>query len=37
MDGLIQRLDNDLKDDDSRILIPIGYILGLLLGNMKPD
>nr|WP_001987474.1 hypothetical protein [Helicobacter pylori] len=37
MDGLIQRLDNDLKDDDSRILVPIGYILGLLLGNMKPD
>ncbi|GAA7319219.1 hypothetical protein HpM116_00810 [Helicobacter pylori] len=21
MDGLIQRLDNDLKDDDSRILV----------------
>ncbi|MFT2709874.1 hypothetical protein V5H58_01565 [Helicobacter pylori] len=37
MDGLIQRLDNDLKDDDSRILVPIEYILGLLLGNMKPD
>ncbi|MFT2677541.1 hypothetical protein [Helicobacter pylori] len=37
MDGLIQRLDNDLKDDDSRILVPIGYILGLLLGNIKPD
>ncbi|EJB24528.1 hypothetical protein [Helicobacter pylori] len=37
MDGLIQRLDNDLKDDDSRILVPIGYIKGLLLGNMKPD
>ncbi len=36
MDGLIQRLDNDLKDDDSRILA-IGYIKGLLLGNMKPD
>ncbi len=37
MDGLIQRLDNDLKDDDSRILVPIGHIKGLLLGNMKPD
>ncbi len=37
MDGLTQRLDNDLKDDDSRILVPIGYIKGLLLGNMKPD
>ncbi|GAA7552240.1 hypothetical protein JP0040_04800 [Helicobacter pylori] len=37
MDGLIQRLDNDLKDDDSRILVPIGYIKSLLLGNMKPD
>ncbi|GHP97380.1 hypothetical protein VN0271_00670 [Helicobacter pylori] len=33
----MQRLDNDLKDDDSRILVPIEYILGLLLGNMKPD
>ncbi|MUV09564.1 hypothetical protein E5P95_01925 [Helicobacter pylori] len=37
MDGLTQRLDNGLKDDDSRILVPIGYIKGLLLGNMKPD
>ncbi len=37
MDGLTQRLDNDLKDDGSRILVPIGYIKGLLLGNMKPD
>ncbi|GAA6905501.1 hypothetical protein AOH254_05650 [Helicobacter pylori] len=38
MDGLIQRLDNDLKDDDSRILVPIGYIKGLYnVGNMKPD
>ncbi|GHQ37944.1 hypothetical protein VN1222_01520 [Helicobacter pylori] len=37
MDGLTQRLGNDLKDDDSRILVPIGYIKGLLLGNMKPD
>ncbi|GAA7998370.1 hypothetical protein JP0553_00810 [Helicobacter pylori] len=38
MDGLIQRLDNDLKDDDSRILVPIGYIKGLCnVGGMKPD
>ncbi|AFX89599.1 hypothetical protein [Helicobacter pylori] len=38
MDGLSQRLDNDLKDDDSRILVPIGYISGLnLVGGMKPD
>ncbi len=37
MDSLTRRLDNDLKDDDSRILVPIGYIKGLLLGNMKPD
>ncbi|GAA9001183.1 hypothetical protein Taitung16_07020 [Helicobacter pylori] len=37
MDSLTQRLDNDLKDDDSRILVPIGYIKGLLPGNMKPD
>lgn len=38
MDGLTRRLDNDLKDDDSRILVPIGYIKGLcLVGNMKPD
>ncbi|GAA8920834.1 hypothetical protein BTM231_00800 [Helicobacter pylori] len=38
MDGLIQRLDNDLKDDDSRILVPIGYIKGLCnVGDMKPD
>ncbi|WP_033616535.1 hypothetical protein [Helicobacter pylori] len=38
MDGLIQRLDNDLKDDCSRILVPIEYIQGLcLIGNMKPD
>ncbi len=39
MDGLIQRLDNDLKDDDSRILVPIKYISDLCLvsGNMKPD
>lgn len=38
MDGLIQRLDNDLKDGNSRILVPIEYIRGLcLVGNMKPD
>ncbi len=38
IDGLIQRLDNDLKDDCSRILVPIKYIQGLcLVGNMKPD
>ncbi|MFP6031730.1 hypothetical protein ACLF8P_01380 [Helicobacter pylori] len=38
MDGLIQRLDNDLKDEHSYILVPIEYIQGLcLIGNMKPD
>ncbi|WRB10756.1 hypothetical protein KVL03_01665 [Helicobacter pylori] len=39
MDGLVQRLDNDLKDDRARILVPIKYIKGLCLvsGNMKPD
>nr|WP_238410123.1 hypothetical protein [Helicobacter pylori] len=38
MDGLTQRLDNDLKDDCSRILVPIGYIRGLCnVGNMKPN
>ncbi len=38
MDGLTQRLDNDLKDDCVRILVPIRYIWGLsLVGNMKPD
>ncbi len=38
MDGLTQRLDNDLKDGNSRIRVPIGYIRGLcLVGNMKPD
>ncbi len=38
MDGLIQRLDNELKDNHSRILVPIKYIQGLcLVGNMKPD
>ncbi len=38
MDGLTQRLDNDLKDNHSRILVPIECIQGLcLVGNMKPD
>ncbi len=38
MDGLAQRLDNDLKDDNPRILVPIECIQGLcLVGNMKPD
>ncbi len=38
MDGLSQRLDNGLKDDCSRVLVPIGYIKGLcLVGNMKLD
>ncbi len=38
MDGLIQRLDNDLKDDCSRILVPIECIRGLcLVDNMKLD
>ncbi len=38
MDGLSQRLSNDLKDKHSRILVPIGYIKGLCdVGGMKPD
>ncbi|WP_097705391.1 hypothetical protein [Helicobacter pylori] len=38
MDSLTQRLGNDLKDDCSRILVPIECIQGLcLVGNMKPD
>ncbi len=38
MDGLIQRLDNDLKDDHSRVRVPIEYIKGLYnVGDMKPD
>ncbi|WP_316501074.1 hypothetical protein [Helicobacter pylori] len=38
MDGLIQRLDNDLKDGNSRIRVPIECMQGLcLIGNMKPD
>ncbi|RVY99266.1 hypothetical protein [Helicobacter pylori] len=35
MDGLIQRLDNDLKDDCSRILVPIECIQGLCLVDNK--
>ncbi|EQL56504.1 hypothetical protein N411_01685 [Helicobacter pylori FD535] len=38
MDGLIQRLDNDLKDVDSRVRVPIGYIKSLCnVSDMKPD
>ncbi len=38
MDSLTQRLDNDLKDGNSRILVSIECIQGLcLVGNMKPD
>ncbi|WP_368411943.1 hypothetical protein [Helicobacter pylori] len=38
LDSLTQRLDNGLKDGNSRILVPIGYIQGLCnVGNMKPD
>lgn len=38
MDSLIQRLDNDLKDEHSHIRVPIECIQGLcLVGNMKPD
>ncbi|OWT34869.1 hypothetical protein X567_05435 [Helicobacter pylori PMSS1] len=35
MDGLTQRLDNDLKDDCSRVLVPIGCIRGLSLVDNK--
>lgn len=35
MDSLIQRLDNDLKDDCSRILVPIECIQGLCLVDNK--
>ncbi len=31
MGGLVQRLDNDLKDDRSRILVPIECIQDLSL------
>ncbi len=38
MDGLTQRLGNDLKDEHSHILVPIECIQGLCnVGNMKPD
>ncbi|GAA7681784.1 hypothetical protein BON254_01630 [Helicobacter pylori] len=37
MDGLIQRLDNDLKDNHSRILVPIEYIQGLCLFFIHTD
>lgn len=38
MDGLTQRLGNDLKDGNSRIRVPIECIQGLcLVGNMKPN
>lgn len=38
MDSLKERLDNDLKDNDSRILVPIGYIRDLRdVGGMKLD
>lgn len=38
MDSLTQRLDNDLKDGNSRILVSIECIQGLcLVDNMKPD
>ncbi|GAA8567456.1 hypothetical protein KYTH29_09670 [Helicobacter pylori] len=35
MDGLTQRLGNDLKDNDSRILVPIECIQGLCLVDNK--
>ncbi|MFP6283131.1 hypothetical protein ACLGED_02580 [Helicobacter pylori] len=35
MDGLTQRLDNDLKDDHSRIRVPIECIQGLCLVDNK--
>nr|WP_164861225.1 hypothetical protein [Helicobacter pylori] len=35
MDGLIQRLDNDLKDGNSRIRVPIECIQGLCLVDNK--
>lgn len=35
MDGLTQRLDNDLKDDCSRIRVPIECIQGLCLVDNK--
>ncbi|WP_273899001.1 hypothetical protein [Helicobacter pylori] len=36
MDSLTQRLDNDLKDGNPRIRVPIECIRGLCpIGNMK--
>ncbi len=35
MDGLTQRLDNDLKDNHSRIRVPIECIQGLCLVDNK--
>ncbi|MFP6200127.1 hypothetical protein ACLGCY_03575 [Helicobacter pylori] len=35
MDGLIQRLDNDLKDGNSRILVPIECIRSLSFVDNK--
>lgn len=35
MDGLTQQLDNDLKDDCSRVLVPIECIQGLCLVDNK--
>ncbi|GAA6949681.1 hypothetical protein ID0047_02630 [Helicobacter pylori] len=38
MDSLTQRLDNGLKDDRSRVRVPIEYIKGLCnVGDMEPD
>ncbi len=38
LDSLTQRLNNDLKDGNSRILVPIGCIQGLCnVGGMKSD
>ncbi|WRD33859.1 hypothetical protein E5K52_01985 [Helicobacter pylori] len=35
IDGLTERLDNDLKDGNSRILVPIECIQGLCLVDNK--
>ncbi|WP_230380953.1 hypothetical protein [Helicobacter pylori] len=38
VDNLTERLDNDLKDGDSRVYVPIGSISRLYgVGNMKPN
>ncbi|GAA8259747.1 hypothetical protein KVL81_01635 [Helicobacter pylori] len=38
LDSLTQRLDNDLKDDRSRVRVPIECIQGLCnVGDMEPD